>query len=665
MKRNAAIASAAIALLLCAAAYQVSAAQADDSITTTLHPGWNLIGWIHEATAASDLFEQLDELERIHDGDEREVRRAAANDPAALLTLQPGRGYWFHINADQPVIWTRPAEPATRRFHLEPGEQLVAWTGPSGRPIADVLLGLRDQLVTAWRWVAADQRFIPWSPDPHLPTLSMPTIDRGDAVRINLTEGKEWLHPTGDLPQLRFAGGLHHELPDNFRDVIEADLRFVVEQFVAKFRFEVPAERLHIRIPTTWEAVQRQRVNFYAESDAFAFSPVTLGGTSVIVIPWDYWLELGDAIGCEVVSLGCWVLSHEYFHILQYELGGPAREQIPGWLLEGTAMWSEHIVFDEPEPDIDIVLAGTNELDLAARFSRYDYAHSVGLAATAMLVERAGPQAIVEFWRDLPDVGESVGSWKHGFGVTFGVQYAAFLEEFAERQKRLYGTISGRFQASDGRSLPPIYLRAVGMWRTSAGDSREEYYQTNVESDGTFNLALLRLGPGTSEVIRYVLIVTLRDSTCEARLNADGTLSWLPEPVGRDGFVVLPDSRSPQPLHVQIPNPYCRDRIAIQLAGAYGIGGVFSVQYCLVDTENCVHARGLSANRFAEFVPFSGDYWIRVTDHDAGCSAYISDDGLVQDPREAARFASAERVGAVSVRLDSASDSCSRHPRRR
>ena len=55
-------------LLLLAVIRPASAAADDETITTTLYPGWNLIGWIHEETPASEVFEQLPELEVIHGG---------------------------------------------------------------------------------------------------------------------------------------------------------------------------------------------------------------------------------------------------------------------------------------------------------------------------------------------------------------------------------------------------------------------------------------------------------------------------------------------------------------------------------------------------------------------------------------------------------------------
>ena len=656
MRRLIAVAAALTAILLYITTLGALSAD-EDALTTTLHPGWNLVGWIHEETPAADLFDQIDSLESIHDGSGQSIRRPVADAPAdedAALTLQPGRGYWLRIGSEQPLDWTRPAEPSTLRFQLEPGNQLVAWAGPSDRSIDDVLLGLCDQLSLAWRWIAAEQRYIPWSPNPDIPAIDAPPLNRGDAVRIDLLEPTEWLHPTGDLPRIQFAGGLHHQLPDNFREMVEADLRFVVERFAAKFQFEAPADRLILRVPTTPAALQRQQVNHAARSDAWAFSPETGGGTSIIVMPWYFW-DRGDCVtSAREVPRSCSTstLAHEYFHILQYELAGAMRARVPGWLFEGTALWSEHIVFNDPEPDVDAAQAGTNELDLAARSDRNDPAHSVGFAAVAMLVGRAGTESIVGFWENLGQIAGATSHWTTGFALTFGESYSAFLTEFAEHRKRLFTTVSGRVRTTGNQPLLEMRVDAIA-------DQPSAWYAADVESGGRFELTLLSLIPGTTESVQYAVSIAHKGSTCAARVGPDGTLSFQSSLKDQASFVVVPDGEPAQMLDIHLPAAFCRDRLAIQLAGAYGVSGVFSVQLCIAETSGCVHASRPSTGRFEAPVPFEGEYWIRVTDHTGGlCNMYVAGDSLTRYSESASRFSSSESPEVVRVRLDSASDSC-------
>ena len=661
MRRLIAVAAALTTILLYITTLGALSAD-EDALTTTLHPGWNLVGWIHEETPTADLFEQLDSLESIHDGSGQSMRRPVADAPAAedaALTLQPGRGYWLRIGSDQPLDWTRPAEPSTLRFQLEPGNQLVAWAGPSDRSIDDVLLGLRDQLSLAWRWIAAEQRYIPWSPNLDIPAIDAPPLNRGDAVRIDLLEPTEWLHPTGDLPRIQFAGGLHHQLPDNFREMVEADLRFVVERFAAKFQFEVPADRLILRIPTTPEADDRQRARALVSTTtwAWAATPAVVGGVSVIVMPWYIWPQ-DDAVTLD--NLGTHtrsIIAHEYFHVLQYELAGPRNRQVPGWLVEGGALWSNYILFDWPIPDFDEIQGETVESNLSGRTDPHDFDHGLGHVATAFLVRRAGLDSVVDFWRNFK-TNSDLG-WRTIFTQTYGLTFTKFAAEFHEHRRSLFGPIGGQLRDPDGRSLSHLYLRAIGWWRPDPHQFDAVDYQVDVAPNGAFSLPVMRIGPGTFEPIRYTLILGRRDSSCRTQLMLDGTLLWRPA-YHYDDDITLPPLRQPSiDLDIRLPTGFCRHPFTVRLFGNYGAGRYTSVRYCFVETSGCASLRRQPTGEFKAFVPFPEDYRIRVGDERVGCGAYVADGGFTDDPDVAARFTGGAREVTVRVRLDAAEDLCS------
>lgn len=653
--RSLAVAAATLALLLlCAGVYQVSAADDDDSITTTLHPGWNLIGWIHEAAPASALFDQLAGLNLIHDGDERSARRDASDDPAPLQTLQPGRGYWLYIDSEQPVAWTRPAEPVTRRFHLEPGEQLVAWTGPSDRSIADVLLGLRDQLTVAWRWVAADQRFIPWSPNPDRPVLDMPAINRGEAVQINLVEGTEWLHPTGDLPQLQFAGGLSH-LPRLYRGVVEADLRFVVERFVARLGVEVPAERLHIRIPTTPEAHERLKAAFHTFYRAWASSPDSVGGTSVVVIPWTCWPTGEAELASAVPGEDCGTLAHEYFHIVQHELAGQIRERVPGWLLEGTAMWAEDIVYDRTQADFYSIQSVTNALNLAAYSGRYDYHHYLGQAATALLIERSGDHSIVDIWRNLGELDVRAQPWQLAFAETFGISFADFTADFYEQRRPLFTVLTGHVTAIGARTSTQLHLEwdrlNVSGWFT-------DWEAVPVRPGEAFTINLMRSSPSSADVAEYHIRLLRRGTRCGAAVGPDGEVVWGPVTRGADLATVRADAASIDGFEIQLPEEFCERRLNVQLVGSYAVSGSFSVVFCVPENTRCSLVSQRADGVFAEFVPFVRPYQIRVYDLDRRCDAYAAAEGFTSNRAGARLIEPRQGSTSLRLRLDSPTDLC-------
>ena len=663
MRRPIAVAAALAAILLYITTLGALSAD-EEALTTTLHPGWNLVGWIHEETPAADLFDQLDALEFIHDGGGQSMRRPAADAPdddGAALTLQPGRGYWLRIGSEQPLDWTRPAEPATLRFQLEPGDQLVAWAGPSDRSIADALLGLRDQLSLAWRWIAAEQRYIPWSPDSDIPSPEAPPLNRGDAVRIDLLEPTEWLHPTGDLPRIQFAGGLHHQLPDNFREMVEADLRFVVERFAAKFQFEVPADRLILRIPTTPEALQRQQENRSAIYDAWAFSPQTDGGTSIIVMPWDRWGERGCDDRARGVPRSCSTLAHEYFHILQYELAGPARNRTPGWLVEGTAIWSYWPLFDLPSPDFHGHQFTSDELDLPAHADPYDYAHNLGEVATAFLVRRAGIESIVDFWRNLdPRISPGL-SWKTVFARSFGVSYSDFVSEFYQHRRPLFTIVTGRVITTNTSLLSSLYVRST--------NSRPSLLSANVTPGGRFSIRLWRKPEPLSGLASHLLYVgSVKLDYCQANVLPDGAVGWisLPDsPSESPRYTLLADVETIADFNIQLPDSFCRQRLILEVAGSYGLSEDLQASYCPVDEDSCPLMTRDAPRKFVGFVPLAGDYRIKLTVRGRiWCTAYATANGLA--PGFAPRYASVitpisvseEGSATVRIRLDSAEQLC-------
>ena len=655
------VAVAAIALLLlCAGVYQVSAADYDDTITTTLHPGWNLIGWIHEAAPASELFGQLDELNLIHDGDERSLHRGASDDPADLQTLEPGRGYWFHINSERPIDWTRAAEPVTRRFHLEPGEQLVAWAGPSDRSISDVLLGLRDQLTMAWRWIAAEQRFVPWSPNPDLPALDMPAIDRGEAVQVNLTEAAEWLHPTGALPRIQFPGGLHDEVHDDIRERIQADLRFVVERYAATFGIEVPADRVRLLVPTTHDAVERLRGTAATTRDAWAWAklPGTRGGVSQIVVPRSL-LDYDDDPDSESPEFRRGILAHEYFHVLQYELAGASRSRVPGWLSEGTAIWADITSSRRARPEIDYLHTSTGVLDLQAHHQPFVPNHNLGMLAVALLIERAGVQSIVDFWRYLGLRANSNRSWQAAFAQAFGITFADFAAEFYEERRSSFGTIDVRLHELNGRSMADFYLRSLGWWPLGSEDFGHVDHRVDVASDGTVSLHLLRTGPGTTELARYTLILGRDHSSCRAQLTRDGTLLEIIIADYNDDITIPTAGPSSHKLDAELPAGFCRHRFTVRLFGDYVASQLTFVLVCRPEGGRCIHLRSSGTAGFREFVPFPGDYSIRIYDSGVRCGAYVAEGGYTEDRASATQFASGDNAPPLRVRLDSAEDLCS------
>ena len=654
-----ALAAASLALLAALLlAFGDSPAQAQqDTITTTLYPGWNLVGWIEAETDVDAVFQRIPGLVTVHsgsgDGGVAYASRQEGQPPHTLSTLRPGVGYWFRLVADEPLEWRRSAQPAARRFNLQRGPQLVAWTGPSGRTVAEALLGLEGRVTAVWRWVAAERRYLRWPTDLAAGPADAPLLQRGDALGISLTRAGEWLHPTGDLPPIEFAGGLHAALPDDFYATIETDLRFVIEQFAAKFAFEAPAERVRVRITTTAQAAAQQYELLRCGLQGCAHSPPDDTGVSTIVLPSYKWTSHALAPGGSARTFGRIDLAHEYFHILQHELAGVWRALAPGWLIEGTAMWSRHIIFDDQPPSLELLQLGTNELDLASRSYTEDYDHPLGAAAVALLAQRAGSDALVEFWRILGERSEPYLHWSAPFERAFGFSAAEFEREFHELRRPLFSIVNGQTISLVSESLPPLEIEARGF----AG-AFGAVYRTEVEADRTFTLTLARSMQVGGAPFSYKLTITRGGSRCFADLHADGSVVWS-EPANLAPEIMLqPNGATMEDLAVLLPESFCRRELAVTLAGPYGASPNTTVLFCRPQEESCMRPPRGAGGTFRDFVPWQGDYLIRVVDNAARCGAFVSADGFTQQRERASRVMVGETPTVVTVRLDSPAELC-------
>ena len=189
---------------------------------------------------------------------------------------------------------------------------MVAWAGRSDIELVDALAGLAEHLTSAQRWIAAEQRSVSWPPAPSLEPVEIPPLRRGEAVEVTLTEAKEWLQPSGVYHRVAFAGGLQHQLPDDFRETVEADVAWVVELFASRFAWEMETRRLTVRIATTPEALARLQSRQRATTNAWARSPVTRAGVNEIVMSASLWT--GGYPSGAGISYARAILAHEYFH---------------------------------------------------------------------------------------------------------------------------------------------------------------------------------------------------------------------------------------------------------------------------------------------------------------------------------------------------------------
>ena len=265
------------------------------------------------------------------------------------------------------------------------------------------------------------------------------------------------------------------------------------------------------------------------------------------------WFTCGGAAASQVILIvleDCgsadraigWPLAHEYFHILQQEAGSLASTRQRGtvsqmpwldWLVEGSAVYASTLVSEEQgRVPLDVRRASLQRLwsglgqPLPLFRSSLDtdehdwYAYNVGFLATELLVERAGPEAILAFFR----FGGHAGAFEAAFGISLIDFLAAFEEHRLEVAQPFEWQVSGTVLGADGAPFPNMDVYAavqIGGYESWVGIGK-------TGTDGRFELA----GPGSDYSIR-LLFQCPRDDGVIERVNVGG---W-----GATGFVADDD----------------------------------------------------------------------------------------------------------------------------
>lgn len=128
--------------------------------------------------------------------------------------------------------------------------------------------------------------------------------------------------------------------------------------------------------------------------------------------------------GCrDAIAHGA-LLAHEYFHILQHE-AGPLDEDDYGlyWLIEGPAEYARGLVNEaQGRRSLAAMRQGKQLAWSAGLHEGTQYWYVYGFLATDWLVEGAGTQAVLEFFR--------LGGDQTAFESAFGMPYLVFWSSF-------------------------------------------------------------------------------------------------------------------------------------------------------------------------------------------------------------------------------------------
>ncbi|MYB41562.1 MAG: carboxypeptidase regulatory-like domain-containing protein [Chloroflexi bacterium] len=391
-----------------AAAESADESTADDSatITTTLHPGWNLIGWVGPETPVADLFGEIPALQRVSARDARagaylRARRSGGSATGALRLLTPGMGLWFLVGGNETIEWTRPGAAESALLQLYRGFNLVAWLGGPDS-LEDGLARLGDDLVRASRWNPQAQRYETHDPGRASSASVLDAVAPGDGLRIEVNETARWWQQGAAAPPVVFA------------DDLDSETAFAIATAYQRARGLFTAR---FGIPETAEIT----AHVYADEESLGVAYHERHGRNLAPGRCVYRVgsELHHSASCygEPESR----IGQRYFGAATQHIA--PRTQVPA----AEAGYS-------PYGPIWLLLGTDAYMDAAYRETFGDESQPVGQAGTAALAfvaatwlaGHAGDGAFFEYYRLLP----SSTSWQDAFERAFGISVTNFRLSF-------------------------------------------------------------------------------------------------------------------------------------------------------------------------------------------------------------------------------------------
>ena len=436
----------AIALALgaaSAAAESPPAPAGDDSetITTELRPGWNLVGWIGPETPVAELLEEIPALEQVSARDalaDRYVRARRGGDaPTGSLTLlTPGMGLWLRIDGDKPVTWTRPAEATGVLLQLRRGLNLVAWSGGPGS-LEDALGGFGDALKSAHRWNPETQRYESYVPGRADTATVLDRIAPGDGLWVSLSSPVRWWQQGVGAPPMVFVGDVD---PDTAAP-LGAEFRYTTTRLAERFEdlegaeitayIHADVETLHAAYEERYEQAPDGELCRYWSGPVIAYA-----------------VSCAEPFGA--------IVGRAYIELLRDTVAPlselpPAEDGYsrrgPQWLLLGTREYVNALYRAETSDETyeqlrtaRLAPARRTTLPLSSMATRdgrdaagLPETTALGFLATESLAERAGDEAILEYFRLLPSSTGWRDAFEGAFGVTIEDFHAAFEASRSER----------------------------------------------------------------------------------------------------------------------------------------------------------------------------------------------------------------------------------------
>ena len=621
-----------LAAILLAAGLAVASADSEESveltasITTTLRPGYNYVGWVGGPLSVAKLKREIPEVASVRAWD------ALLQRSYEPVNLVPGMGVRVTLSGDHIVEWRRPMTPVRSKVELQLGRNLVAWLGPDDWPIERVVQGIGRALMRAtWR----GGTFVP---SLRQSTDSAPLVKRGDALWIKVSRPVNWLQPASVMPTIEFAGDASPELQAEVR----RDSLDVMNHYAREFGIQIDGSTVTVYVAEDVEALIVHFEYDADEAERLRTSWYGAGGWtdgSTVVLKLEQWKpewhgnEHGD-YGDH--KYGRYVIAHEYYHVVQHQSseGFNAAQ----WLLEGGASWAEEgLRRHDAESTYADVLSGQRSqmtshdappLDHTER-SVDTWHYALGALASDRLAERSGGDAPVEFWRSLRprNLGplgrwRSVPPWQAVFNQVFGLPVDDFYADFAAWRSGLSPTaLAGDVIGPDGHGLPFIQVLARSE---RLAEDQYDYLETYTGADGSFIFAIPEGG-------RFQLGVDL--GGCKVYHGVGGNIigtGW------HDANMLTMPHTGSEGIQIRLSGEHCVWQIRGALLDAEG-NPLGDVNVNANDRSGSnANARTDADGSFSITMPSAGSYGLQVSLN--GCPIYYSPGGMTTNRNDASEI---------------------------
>ncbi len=481
------------------------------TITTTLHPGWNMVAWLGPEAPATDLFEAIPALVRASawDADNQRYLRRTSNSIAryGLRELEPGMGLWLELGGDTPFEWTRATPEGGVLLSLRAGRNLVGWGGNSAMPAGDALDRFGASLVTASRWDAVAREYDRYRPDTTGTSNTLTELGPGDGLWVELTEDAWWWQSG--------TSGIEFTFPDSVPAEKQTAIRDDMEDVVTFF-----AERYGI-VPPPFTVIVDLNLDIFAGARAREI------------------LISRSALNYSLLSV---TLAHEYFHVLQRRLGAYApsvHDPSPRWITEGSATYAgglyrqerwtksaEELRHDRLRHSLPVTQR-LDELELSRLFyAGAGPAYSLAAMAVEWLSGYAVTGSAEEFAPEVPGWRSgwadqatyvayyqrlsAVSDWEDAFERVFGLSADDFYDSFETYRSAL---TTSRFPHLGDDADEPVLV--------FVGDAQEET-ETAVRAafDDVLTFFGERFGAGSADYTVFAAVDA--ESVTEAYLRAFG-----------------------------------------------------------------------------------------------------------------------------------------------